>query len=62
MTIIRFGNIDSDPNFRIFLFGFLFGFLVLVVVVVVVASVFEKCPGDFSEGITLVVFENVVDP
>lgn len=60
MTIIRFGNIDSDPNFRIFLF-FLFGFLV-VVVVVVVASVFEKCPGDFSKGITLVVFENVVDP
>lgn len=59
MTIIRFGNIDSDPNFRIFLF-FLFGFL--VVVVVVVASVFEKCPGDFSEGITLVVFEEVVDP
>lgn len=56
MTIIRFGNIDSDPNFRILLF-FLFGFLV-----VVVASVFEKCPGDFSEGITLVVFENVVDP
>lgn len=55
MTIIRFGNIDSDPNFRIFL---LFGFLV----VVVVASVFEKCPGDFSEGIPLVVFENVVDP
>lgn len=54
MTIIRFGNIDSDPNFRILL---LFGFLV-----VVVASVFEKCPGDFSEGITLVVFENVVDP
>lgn len=60
MTIIRFGNIDSDPNFRIFLFGFLFG--LLVVVVVVVASVFEKCPGDFSQGITLVVFENVVDP
>lgn len=59
MTIIRFGNIDSDPNFRIFLL--LFGFLV-VVVVVVVASVFEKCPGDFSKGITLVVFENVVDP
>lgn len=59
MTIIRFGNIDSDPNFRIFLL-FLFGFL--VVVFVVVASVFEKCPGDFSEGITLVVFENVVDP
>lgn len=57
MTIIRFGNIDSDPNFRILLF-FLFGFLVIVVV----ASVFEKCPGDFSEGITLVVFENVVDP
>lgn len=57
MTIIRFGNIDSDPNFRIFL---LFGFL--VVVVVVVASVFEKCPGDFSKGIPLVVFENVVDP
>lgn len=55
MTIIRFGNIDSDPNFRILLF-FLFGF------VVVVASVFEKCPGDFSKGITLVVFENVVDP
>lgn len=60
MTIIRFGNIDSDPNFRIFLL-FLFGFLVLVVVVIV-ASVFEKCPGDFSQGITLVVFENVVDP
>lgn len=59
MTIIRFGNIHSDPNFRIFLF--LFGFLV-VVVIVVVASVFEKCPGDFSQGITLVVFENVVDP
>lgn len=58
MTIIRFGNIDSDPNLRIFLF-LLFGFLV---VVVVVASVFEKCPGDFSKGITLVVFENVVDP
>lgn len=58
MTIIRFGNIDSDPNFRIFL---LFGFLV-VVVIVVIASVFEKCPGDFSKGITLVVFENVVDP
>lgn len=54
MTIIRFGNIDSDPNFRIFLLFFL--------VVIVVASVFEKCPGDFSEGITLVVFENVVDP
>lgn len=54
MTIIRFGSIDSDPNFRIFL---LFGFLV-----VVVASVFEKCPGDFSKGISLVVFENVVDP
>lgn len=53
MTIIRFGNIDSDPNFRILL---LFGFLV------VVASVFEKCPRDFSKGITLVVFENVVDP
>lgn len=59
MTIIRFGNIDSDPNFRIF-FLFLFGFLVIVVVVI--ASVFEKCPGDFSERITLVVFENVVDP
>lgn len=57
MTIIRFGNIDSDPNFRILL---LFGFL--VVFLVVVASVFEKCPGDFSKGITLVVFENVVDP
>lgn len=56
MTIIRFGNIDSDPNFRIFIF-FLFGFGL-----VVVASVFEKCPGDFSKGITLVVFENVVDP
>lgn len=61
MTIIRFGNIDSDPNFRIFLL-FLVGFLVVVVIVVVVASVFEKCPGDFSQGITLVVFENVVDP
>lgn len=58
MTIIRFGNIDSDPNFRILLL--LFG--LVVVVFVVGASVFEKCPGDFSEGITLVVFENVVDP